>query len=70
MDHVIQNQLDKSIGSSGSCKKPASIIAFLDAKKVDKSKVKEHFLKSQSASLAQEIRLTVYKLFLGTVIFN
>jgi hypothetical protein len=42
------------------------LIELLGAKKVDKDKIKEEFLRSQSASMPQELRLILWKLFLGT----
>jgi hypothetical protein len=64
MDSILQGQLDKSIGSN-STKKSITLIALLDARTVDQSKIKEYFLKSQTACLPQEFRLCSWKPFLG-----
>lgn len=65
MDSALQGHLDKSIGCN-SIKKTTTLIALLDAHTIDKSKIKEYFLKCQTACLLQEFRLSLWKPFLGT----
>ena len=50
-------------------KKSNSLISLLYAKKLDKTKLKEHFL-ANHASVPQEHRLIFWKLVLGYSFFN
>ena len=45
-------------------KKPISLLSLINVNKIDKIKIKEHFLENCS-TIPQEFRLYIWKIFLG-----
>ena len=58
-----QQQTNITVNQLG--KKPISLLSLIDAKKIDKDKIREHFLENCS-TIPQEFRLYIWKIFLGT----
>ena len=52
------------VASSDKLKKTVSFKSFLEAKRIDKVKVREDFLENCS-NIPQELRLVFWKIFLG-----
>lgn len=49
-------------------KKTISFKSFFEGKRIDKTKIREHFLENCS-NIPQELRLVLWKIFLGYLFF-
>ena len=49
-------------------KKTVTFKSFLEAKRINQTKIREHFLENCS-NIPQELRLVIWKIFLGTTFY-